>query len=138
MPGKYNYFYFAQAIWILKNHIWFMGGVENIPFRYYDFFFSSVGLLCGGILFFQGWRLDPILLLSQILLGGSTIFFMAESLYLRNDSNYGKNTETMNIDSKFQVKQRCFKNFFSINRKEWDKIGPTKHISHSKKKGGRH
>nr|YP_010125653.1 putative chloroplast RF66 [Pseudocrossidium replicatum]QCT81841.1 putative chloroplast RF66 [Pseudocrossidium replicatum] len=51
----------------------------------YDSFFSSIGLLCGGILIFQGWRLDPILLLSQILLSGTTIFFIAESLYLRNN-----------------------------------------------------
>ncbi|CAM6006700.1 unnamed protein product (chloroplast) [Sphagnum balticum] len=53
--------------------------------QYYDFFFSSIGLLCGGILIFQGWRLDPILLLSQILLSGTAIFFIAESLYLRNN-----------------------------------------------------
>nr|YP_010252148.1 hypothetical protein RF66 [Sphagnum subsecundum]AND47115.1 hypothetical protein RF66 [Sphagnum falcatulum]AND47530.1 hypothetical protein RF66 [Sphagnum lenense]AND48762.1 hypothetical protein RF66 [Sphagnum pylaesii]QTX94813.1 hypothetical protein RF66 [Sphagnum subsecundum]USG48500.1 hypothetical protein RF66 [Sphagnum subsecundum] len=53
--------------------------------RDYDFFFSSIGLLCGGILIFQGWRLDPILLLSQILLSGTAIFFIAESLYLRNN-----------------------------------------------------
>nr|YP_009732840.1 hypothetical chloroplast RF66 [Diphyscium foliosum]QHU77179.1 hypothetical chloroplast RF66 [Diphyscium foliosum] len=53
--------------------------------RYYDSFFSSIGLLCGGILIFQGWRLDPILLLSQILLSGTAIFFIAESLYLRNN-----------------------------------------------------
>nr|YP_004376490.1 hypothetical chloroplast RF66 [Ptilidium ciliare var. pulcherrimum]ADK89584.1 hypothetical chloroplast RF66 [Ptilidium ciliare var. pulcherrimum] len=55
--------------------------------QYYDFFFSSIGLLCGGILFFQGWRLDPILLLSQILLSGTTIFFIVESVYLRSGSN---------------------------------------------------
>ncbi|CAK9250057.1 unnamed protein product (chloroplast) [Sphagnum jensenii] len=53
--------------------------------QYYDFLFSSIGLLCGGILIFQGWRLDPILLLSQILLSGTAIFFIAESLYLRNN-----------------------------------------------------
>ncbi len=53
--------------------------------QYYDSFFSSIGLLCGGILIFQGWRLDPILLLSQILLSGTAIFFIAESLYLRNN-----------------------------------------------------
>nr|QWW92603.1 hypothetical protein [Schistidium sp. 49138] len=53
--------------------------------RDYDSFFSSIGLLCGGILIFQGWRLDPILLLSQILLSGTAVFFIAESLYLRNN-----------------------------------------------------
>nr|WIA68657.1 hypothetical chloroplast RF66 [Pellia neesiana]WIA68743.1 hypothetical chloroplast RF66 [Pellia neesiana] len=64
--------------------------------RYYDFLFSSIGLLCGGILFFQGWRLDPIPLLSQILLSGTAVFSIAESLYLRHDSCIG-NGEQINI-----------------------------------------
>ena len=51
--------------------------------RDYDLFFSSVGLLCGGILIFQGWRLDPILLLCQILSSATAIFFIGESLWLR-------------------------------------------------------
>nr|NP_683772.1 hypothetical chloroplast RF66 [Chaetosphaeridium globosum]AAM96586.1 hypothetical chloroplast RF66 [Chaetosphaeridium globosum] len=52
----------------------------------YDLLFSSIGLLSGGILIFQGWRLDPILLLCQILCSGTAIFFVLESLYLRNQS----------------------------------------------------
>lgn len=54
--------------------------------RDYDLFFSSIGLLCGGILIFQGWRLDPILLLCQILLSGTAIFFIGESIYRRNST----------------------------------------------------
>lgn len=54
--------------------------------RDYDLFFSSVGLLCGSILMFQGWRLDPILLLCQLLSSGTAIFFVAESLWLRNNN----------------------------------------------------
>jgi hypothetical protein len=65
---------------------------------------------------------------------------MAESLYLRNGSNYKRNAETIDIDSKFRINQQCIKNFALVHRKEWDKIGPTKHISHSQKskqkKGG--
>jgi hypothetical protein len=58
--------------------------------RDYDLFFSSVGLLCGGILIFQGWRLDPILLLCQILSSATAIFFIGESLWLRgtNSKNF--------------------------------------------------
>jgi hypothetical protein len=52
--------------------------------RDYDLFFSSVGCLCGGILIFQGWRLDPILLLCQMMSGGTAIFFIAETIWLRN------------------------------------------------------
>jgi Ycf66 protein N-terminus len=52
--------------------------------RDYDLFFSSVGCLCGGILIFQGWRLDPILLLCQMMSGVTAIFFIAETIWLRN------------------------------------------------------
>ena len=48
-----------------------------------DVFFAAVGLLCGGILFFQGWRLDPILQFSQFLLATTTVFFVYESVRLR-------------------------------------------------------
>ncbi|MEB3333126.1 MAG: Ycf66 family protein, partial [Synechococcaceae cyanobacterium] len=51
--------------------------------RDYDVFFAAVGLLCGGILFFQGWRLDPILQFGQFLLAGTTVFFAYESVRLR-------------------------------------------------------
>jgi hypothetical protein len=43
-----------------------------------------VGLLCGGILFFQGWRLDPILQFGQFLLASTTVFFAYESVRLRS------------------------------------------------------
>jgi hypothetical protein len=58
--------------------------------RDYDLFFSSVGLLCGGILIFQGWRLDPILLLCQILSSGTALFFIGESLWLRGANEKNK------------------------------------------------
>lgn len=51
--------------------------------RDYDIFFAAVGLLCGGILFFQGWRFDPIMQFSQLLLASSTIFFAFETIRLR-------------------------------------------------------
>ena len=52
--------------------------------RDYDVFFAAVGLLCGGILFFQGWRLDPILQFGQFLLASTTVFFAYESVRLRS------------------------------------------------------
>lgn len=51
--------------------------------RDYDIFFAAVSLLCGGILFFQGWRQDPILQFGQFLLAGSAVFFAYESIRLR-------------------------------------------------------
>ena len=37
----------------------------------------------GEFLFFQGWRLDPILQFSQFLLAATTVFFVYESVRLR-------------------------------------------------------
>ncbi len=52
--------------------------------RDHDIFFAAVALLCGGILFFQGWRQDPILQFGQFLLTGSAVFFAVESIRLRS------------------------------------------------------
>lgn len=51
--------------------------------RDHDIFFAAIGLLCGGILLFQGWRLDPILAFGQFLLAGSAVFFAVESIRMR-------------------------------------------------------
>ncbi|MEM9137889.1 MAG: Ycf66 family protein [Cyanobacteria bacterium P01_F01_bin.42] len=52
--------------------------------RDYDIFFSAIALLCGGILFFNGWRLDPILMFGQVLMAGSAVFFAFDSIRLRS------------------------------------------------------
>nr|YP_010194373.1 hypothetical chloroplast RF66 [Pallavicinia lyellii]QZZ24683.1 hypothetical chloroplast RF66 [Pallavicinia lyellii]QZZ24767.1 hypothetical chloroplast RF66 [Pallavicinia lyellii] len=98
--------------------------------RYYDFLFSSIGLLCGGILFFQGWRLDPILLLSQILLSGTTVFFIAESLYLRNNSNRSKNYKDINISSDRKIK--LYQSLRLDNNRKWNNICYTVHVCYGK------
>ena len=63
--------------------LYFMRSFKPALARDYDVFFAAVGLLCGGILFFQGWRLDPILQFGQFLLAGTTVFFAYESVRLR-------------------------------------------------------
>lgn len=63
--------------------LYFLRSVRPEVSRDYDIFFSAVGLLCGLILLFQGWRLDPILQFGQLLLSGSTVFFAAETIRLR-------------------------------------------------------
>uniref|UniRef100_A0AAT9UTB8 Hypothetical chloroplast RF66 n=1 Tax=Pallavicinia longispina TaxID=280536 RepID=A0AAT9UTB8_9MARC len=98
--------------------------------RYYDFFFSSIGLLCGGILLFQGWRLDPILLLSQILLSGTTVFFIAESLYLRKNSNRSTNYKNGNIGSNRKIK--LYKSLRLKNNRKWNNIYYTIHVCYEK------
>jgi len=51
--------------------------------RGYDAILSIVCLLCGSILFFQGWRLDPILQFGQFLLAAIVIFLGYQNLKLR-------------------------------------------------------
>lgn len=63
--------------------LYFVRNFKPALARDYDVFFAAVGLLCGGILFFQGWRLDPILQFGQFLLAGSAVFFAYESVRLR-------------------------------------------------------
>nr|YP_009193398.1 hypothetical protein Ycf66 [Takakia lepidozioides]UPM51617.1 hypothetical chloroplast RF66 [Takakia lepidozioides] len=110
--------------------------------RDYDFFSSPIGLLCGGIPIFQGWRLDPILLLSQILLSGTAISFIAESLYLRNNQidlifcnrnnkNNGNSLKKKHIDKticyrKFKLKKKLLSCYY----KGWEDIYYTIYISY--------
>ncbi|KAL4860268.1 hypothetical protein ACK3TF_000449 [Chlorella vulgaris] len=51
----------------------------------YDIVVSSIGFLVGGILIFQGWRLDPLLLFGQLLTTGAALSFAVEALRLRSE-----------------------------------------------------
>ncbi|PZV18031.1 MAG: hypothetical protein DCF22_02600 [Leptolyngbya sp.] len=63
--------------------LYFLRSMRPKLARDHDIFFAAVALLCGGILFFQGWRQDPILQFGQFLLTGSVVFFAVESVRLR-------------------------------------------------------
>ena len=56
--------------------LYFLRSVRPELSRDHDIFFAAIGLLCGFILLFQGWRLDPILQFGQLLLSGSAIFLL--------------------------------------------------------------
>ncbi len=71
------------ALAVCGAGLYFMRSFKPALARDYDVFFAAIGLLCGGILFFQGWRLDPILQFGQFLLAGTTVFFAYESVRLR-------------------------------------------------------
>ena len=71
--------------------------------RDHDIFFAAVGLLCGGILLFQGWRLDPILAFGQFLLSGTAIFFAAESIKLRGATTAQAKTRAQYVDEERPV-----------------------------------
>jgi hypothetical protein len=63
--------------------LYFMRSIRPELSRDHDIFFAAVGLLCGFILLFQGWRLDPILQFGQFLLTGVAVFFAVETIRLR-------------------------------------------------------
>ena len=71
------------ALAVCGAGLYFLRSFKPALARDYDVFFAAIGLLCGGILFFQGWRLDPILQFGQFLLAGTTVFFAYESVRLR-------------------------------------------------------
>jgi hypothetical protein len=63
--------------------LYFLRSIRPELSRDHDIFFAAVGLLCGLILLFQGWRLDPILQFGQFLLTGAAVFFAFETVKLR-------------------------------------------------------
>ncbi|MGC9505948.1 Ycf66 family protein [Baaleninema sp.] len=71
--------------------------------RDHDIFFAAVALLCGGILFFQGWRLDPILQFGQFLMTGSAVFFAVESIRLRGIVTQQAKRNTPIVDEEREV-----------------------------------
>jgi hypothetical protein len=71
--------------------------------RDHDIFFAAIGLLCGFILLFQGWRLDPILLFGQFILAGSAIFFAVESIRLRGVATEQAKQRTPIVDDERPV-----------------------------------
>lgn len=84
--------------------------------RDYDIFFAAVGLLCGLILIFQGWRLDPILQFGQFLLTGCTVFFAVETLRLRGIATEQARRSTPIVDDDRPVSR--------VYRAELDQIEP--------------
>ena len=53
--------------------------------RDFDVVVSSIAIFSGGILVFQGWRLDPLLLFCQLLTAGMALSFAVEALRLREE-----------------------------------------------------
>ena len=94
--------------------LYFMRSFKPALARDYDVFFAAIGLLCGGILFFQGWRLDPILQFGQFLLAGTTVFFAYESVRLR-----GVTTEQARRSSYFDDEEPGPKPRMGGGRDQW-------------------
>ena len=78
--------------------LFFLRSVRPELARDYDIFFAAVGLLCGIILLFNGWRLDPILQFGQFLLTGTTVFFAFESIRMRGVATEQARRNTATVD----------------------------------------
>ena len=98
--------------------LYFLRSIRPELSRDHDIFFAAVGLLCGFILLFQGWRLDPILQFGQFLLTGSAIFFAVESIRLR-----GVATEQARRNSKIVDDDRPVSST-RVYRAELDRLEP--------------
>ena len=83
--------------------LYFMRSLRPELSRDHDIFFAAVGLLCGGILLWHGWRLDPILQFSQLLLAGSAVFFAAETIRLRSVATEQARRNTPMVDDERPV-----------------------------------
>jgi hypothetical protein len=87
-----------------------------------DPFIALIAMLCGGILFFQGWRLDPVLQFGQFLLAGVLIWVSYENIQLR------KKVQVSTVDTeKFEplpYKRNSLNDENKIRRKvdDWDNI----------------
>ncbi|MEH2293156.1 Ycf66 family protein [Nostoc sp.] len=95
--------------------LYFLRTVRPELSRDQDIFFAAVGLLCGFILVFQGWRLDPILQFGQLLLVGTTVFFAVESIRLRSIATQQAKRNTPIVDEDRPVSDRYEYN----NRKKY-------------------
>ena len=78
--------------------LFFLRSIRPELARDYDIFFAAVGLLCGIILLFNGWRLDPILQFGQFLLTGTAIFFAFESIRMRGVATEQARRNTATVD----------------------------------------
>jgi Ycf66 protein N-terminus len=96
--------------------LYFLRTVRPNLARDYDIFFSAVGLLCGGILLFQGWRQDPILQFGQFMLAGTAIWFAYEAVRLRGVTTEQAKRSTPVIDDERPVSR--------VYRAELDDFAP--------------
>jgi uncharacterized membrane protein len=73
----------AILISIIMGLLYFLRVVKPQIARDQDIFFATIGLLYSSILIIHGWRLDPILLFSQVLINSILIPTCWENIRLR-------------------------------------------------------
>ncbi|MFB2837450.1 Ycf66 family protein [Floridanema evergladense] len=83
--------------------LYFLRSLRPELARDHDIFFAAISLVCGLILLFQGWRLDPILAFSQYLLAGTAVFFVVDNLRLRGVTTEQAKRNTPIVDEERPV-----------------------------------
>ena len=111
--------------------LYFMRSVRPELSRDHDIFFAAVGLLCGFILLFQGWRLDPILQFSQLLLSGSAVFFAVESIRLRKVATEQARRNTPTVDRERPVSRTRVYTEAELDRIEADEYPSSTKVNYN-------
>ena len=111
--------------------LYFMRSVRPELSRDHDIFFAAVGLLCGFILLFQGWRLDPILQFSQLLLSGSAVFFAVESIRLRKVATEQARRNTPTVDRERPVSRTRVYTEAELDRIEADEYPSSARVNYN-------
>lgn len=73
----------AFLVTILMILLYFLRIIKPQIARDQDIFFATIGLLYSSILVIHGWRLDPILLFSQVLINSILVPTCWENIRLR-------------------------------------------------------
>nr|YP_009551115.1 hypothetical protein Ycf66 [Pseudellipsoidion edaphicum]QAA12056.1 hypothetical protein Ycf66 [Pseudellipsoidion edaphicum] len=73
----------AFLITVLMVLLYFLRIIKPQIARDQDIFFATIGLLYSSILVIHGWRLDPILLFSQVLINSILVPTCWENIRLR-------------------------------------------------------
>ena len=87
-----------------------------------DILYSSLLLFTSGILIFQGWRLDPILLFGQFILSLLLVATLIENISLRDK----------NINSEEFVSNNILKDLFQIDKDNYKFEKPLKTKANNK------
>ena len=96
--------------------LYFLRTIRPNLARDHDIVFAAVALLCGGILLFQSWRLDPILQFAQFLSIGSAVWFAYETIRLRGITTEQAKRSTPLVDDDRPVSR--------VYRAELDELTP--------------
>lgn len=73
--------------------------------RDHDIFFSALALVYGAVLLFYSWKYDPLMQFSEIIVGGSAIFFAFENVRLRGITTEQAKRNTTIVDDDRPVSQ---------------------------------